>query len=50
MSMATRDESVKRIPGTTFIVDGFQCRGEGLIYFLTHYHSDHTWGLTKYAV
>eukprot|EP00887_Chlorella_sp_A99_P001128 scaffold14.g1128.t1 len=41
-------ESVKRVPGTAFIVDGFRfpspnCRA----YFLTHAHSDHTTGLSR---
>eukprot|EP01129_Flabellula_baltica_P000340 TRINITY_DN10368_c0_g1_i1.p1 TRINITY_DN10368_c0_g1~~TRINITY_DN10368_c0_g1_i1.p1 ORF type:complete len:464 (+),score=130.62 TRINITY_DN10368_c0_g1_i1:55-1446(+) len=39
----------KRVPGTTFIIDGFKrysspdCNS----YFLTHYHSDHYGGITK---
>lgn len=46
--MATQRESIKWIPGTRFLVDGFRyvnpkcCR-----YFLTHFHSDHTCGLSR---
>lgn len=44
--MASQVESIKWVPGTSFIVDGFnfqspRCRH----YFLTHAHSDHTTGL-----
>jgi DNA cross-link repair 1A protein len=47
--MATQVESIKWVPGTSFIVDGFrfqtsQCQH----YFLTHAHSDHTTGLTRH--
>ena len=46
--MATQVESIKWVPGTRFLVDGFRfqhpaCRA----YFLTHAHSDHTTGLTS---
>lgn len=46
--MASQVESIKWVPGTRFIVDGFRflspaCRR----YFLTHAHSDHTTGLTR---
>ncbi|KAG2453744.1 hypothetical protein HYH02_001955 [Chlamydomonas schloesseri] len=46
--MATQVESIKWVPGTNFIVDGFaftspKCKH----YFLTHAHSDHTIGLRK---
>ncbi|KXZ47402.1 hypothetical protein GPECTOR_35g840 [Gonium pectorale] len=46
--MATQVEDIKWIPGTDFIVDGFafqspKCRH----YFLTHFHSDHTVGLSR---
>jgi len=45
--MATQVESIKWVAGR-FLVDGFafknpRCRS----YFLTHFHSDHTIGLTK---
>lgn len=48
LAMASQVESVKRVPGTAFIVDGFRfpspnCRA----YFLTHAHSDHTTGLSR---
>ena len=44
--MASQVESIKWVPGTAFLVDGFgfqspRCRH----YFLTHAHSDHTTGL-----
>jgi hypothetical protein len=46
--MATQRRDIKRIPGTSFLVDGFKfpsphCRA----YFLTHCHSDHTVGLSS---
>eukprot|EP01023_Acetabularia_acetabulum_P027393 TRINITY_DN2594_c0_g1_i12.p1 TRINITY_DN2594_c0_g1~~TRINITY_DN2594_c0_g1_i12.p1 ORF type:complete len:497 (-),score=25.10 TRINITY_DN2594_c0_g1_i12:333-1667(-) len=46
--MASNCENVKWMPNTNFLVDGFQfqctrCKH----YFLTHYHSDHTIGITK---
>lgn len=46
--MAAQIESIKWVPGTKFIVDGFaflnpKCQH----YFLTHCHSDHTCGLRR---
>ena len=41
-------ESIKWLPGTRFIVDGFRFQSPKCqCYFLTHAHSDHTCGLTK---
>ncbi|KAH7373787.1 hypothetical protein KP509_17G075000 [Ceratopteris richardii] len=38
----------KRIPGTSFIVDGFPHAGPwSRCYFLSHFHSDHYTGLTS---
>lgn len=46
--MANRIESVKWIPGTSFMVDGFEFQNANCThYFLTHYHSDHTIGLGR---
>ncbi|GAB5036649.1 dna cross-link repair 1a protein [Nannochloropsis oceanica] len=44
--MASQVERIKWVEGTSFLVDGFgftspKCSA----YFLTHYHSDHYWGL-----
>jgi ribonuclease BN (tRNA processing enzyme) len=40
--------SWKRVPGTSFVVDGFHHkRPEFTSYFLTHFHSDHYGGLTS---
>ncbi|EER20540.1 DNA cross-link repair protein SNM1, putative [Perkinsus marinus ATCC 50983] len=44
---------ITEIPGQTeaFVVDGFgvpvRLRQDSRTYFLTHFHGDHTWGLTK---
>lgn len=40
----------KRIPGTPFIVDGFQwaSAANGRWYILTHFHADHYGGLNKH--
>ncbi len=41
-------ESIKWVPGTDFIVDGFAFKNPRCSpYFLTHFHSDHTVGLNK---
>ncbi|KAL0230490.1 hypothetical protein PCE1_004049 [Barthelona sp. PCE] len=41
-------EARHRVPGTTFIVDGFRYKNAVTNhYFLTHYHSDHFCGVTK---
>jgi len=46
--MASQVESIKWVPGTKFIVDGFRFQSPSCTtYFLTHCHSDHTTGLTK---
>ncbi|GAB4818508.1 hypothetical protein N2152v2_005554 [Parachlorella kessleri] len=46
--MASQVESIKRVPGTPFIVDGFRFQSaECRHYFLTHAHSDHTTGLGR---
>ena len=37
----------KNIPGTDFVVDGFQYSAPTQNYFLTHFHSDHYGGITK---
>ena len=38
-------ESIKWIPGTKFIVDGFRFQSTSCqCYFLTHCHADHTCG------
>lgn len=46
--MASQVESIKWVPGTRFIVDGFRFQSPEKCtrYFLTHCHSDHTTGLT----
>ncbi|KAH7827894.1 putative DNA repair metallo-beta-lactamase domain-containing protein [Monocercomonoides exilis] len=37
-----------KVPGTSFLVDGFKYkRKEYNAYFLSHFHSDHTIGLTR---
>jgi DNA cross-link repair 1A protein len=48
--MASQVESIKWVPGTRFIVDGFRFQAPEKCsrYFLTHCHSDHTTGLTRY--
>ena len=39
--------SVKQIPGTRFVVDGFRSAGRySVSYFLSHFHSDHYTGIT----
>jgi DNA cross-link repair 1A protein len=46
--MASQVEGVKWVPGTNFIVDGFRFQSPRCAaYFLTHFHSDHTTGLTR---
>jgi DNA cross-link repair 1A protein len=46
--MASQVESIKKIPGTPFMVDGFAFSGPHCRhYFLTHCHSDHTIGLRR---
>ncbi|GJD12547.1 DNA cross-link repair 1A protein [Galdieria sulphuraria] len=39
----------KRVPGTSFTVDSFKMAGQGDCrqFFLSHFHSDHTMGLTS---
>eukprot|EP00871_Galdieria_phlegrea_P002339 jgi/Galph1/3105/GphlegSOOS_G1771.1 len=39
----------KSVPGTTFTVDSFKAAGQGgsCQFFLSHFHSDHTVGLTS---
>eukprot|EP00976_Prorocentrum_cordatum_P010137 203271-Prorocentrum_minimum.AAC.3 len=48
--MATQISSLKRLRGfSNFIVDGFNfLDSEVRSYFLTHFHSDHTCGLTSH--
>ena len=44
--MASQVASIKRIQGTSFIVDGFNFLDSNIkSYFLTHFHSDHYCGL-----
>eukprot|EP00890_Picochlorum_soloecismus_P006264 jgi/Picsp_1/6639/NSC_03982-R1_dna cross-link repair protein snm1 len=47
--MASQVKDIKQIPGTQFVVDGFNFNWSPFVrhYFLTHYHSDHTIGLKK---
>eukprot|EP00884_Botryococcus_braunii_P004419 jgi/Botrbrau1/13979/Bobra.117_2s0009.1 len=46
--MAEQIESIKWISGTRFMVDGFRFQHPACQnYFLTHFHSDHTTGLTR---
>lgn len=47
--MASQVKDLKRVPGTNFVVDGFNFRYGPFVrrFFLTHTHSDHTIGLTK---
>jgi len=47
--MASQVESIKWVPGTRFIVDGFRFQSPEKCtrYFLTHCHSDHTTGLSR---
>ncbi|PNH05209.1 DNA cross-link repair 1 protein [Tetrabaena socialis] len=46
--MASQVESIKWVPGTDFLVDGFKFKTPRCAhYFLTHFHSDHTIGLSK---
>lgn len=47
--MASQVESIKWVPGTSFLVDGFRFQNSlrCKTYFLTHCHADHTTGLTK---
>ncbi|KAG2493449.1 hypothetical protein HYH03_008267 [Edaphochlamys debaryana] len=46
--MATQVESIKWVPGTRFLVDGFNFQSPRCTaYFLTHYHSDHYTGLNR---
>lgn len=43
--MAEQVESIKWIPGTRLIVDGFRFQSPKCqCYLLTHFHSDHTTG------
>ncbi|EKU20429.1 dna cross-link repair protein pso2 [Nannochloropsis gaditana CCMP526] len=44
--MASQVERIKWIEGTSFLVDGFNFLSPKCsAYFLTHFHSDHYWGL-----
>jgi ribonuclease BN (tRNA processing enzyme) len=44
--MASQVESIKWVPNTRFIVDGFKYQSPACKhYFLSHYHSDHTIGV-----
>ncbi len=44
--MASRRQELKWVPGTSFLVDGFEyCSPRCSHYFLTHCHADHTIGL-----
>ena len=49
--MATQVESIKWVPGTRFLVDGFRFADPpnqpGARYFLTHFHGDHYTGLRR---
>jgi hypothetical protein len=46
--MASQVEAVKWVPGTSFLVDGFNFQSDACTaYFLTHMHSDHTCGLPR---
>jgi len=49
--MASQVESIKWIPNTRFLVDGFRFADPpnqpGVTYFLTHYHGDHYCGLPR---
>ncbi|KAL6771146.1 hypothetical protein ACKKBF_B34120 [Auxenochlorella protothecoides x Auxenochlorella symbiontica] len=46
--MASQVEALKYIPGTSLNVDGFRFLRPGARhFFLTHFHGDHTTGLTK---
>ncbi|GFR43607.1 hypothetical protein Agub_g4704, partial [Astrephomene gubernaculifera] len=46
--MASQVEDIKWIPGTDFLVDGFNFKSPRCShYFLTHFHSDHTVGLNR---
>ncbi|CAM9368639.1 unnamed protein product, partial [Choristocarpus tenellus] len=46
--MTTQDAKIKWVEGTPFMVDGFRyCNPRCTYYLLTHFHSDHTTGLTR---
>lgn len=47
--MASQVESIKWVPGTSLMVDGFNFQDPSRCqhHFLTHYHSDHTCGLGR---